>query len=162
MKEFLIEPKLFQATLARMGTEERGEYIMLTAIKMVACPENVNEPWVREKPAPRKTRAKKKKAYNTGYTWEFEEFWKCYPKKTAKGAAFAIWQDLEDEKSELLAACLKALTWQRESESWREGYIPKGENYLAGRCWEDEPTNSGPKQGAMGVAPSKTGRDMVL
>lgn len=157
--EYLVDSKLFYSKIAGMEPEDRAQYILTCAINMVS--DRIDENWIREKPKPRGRQKKVKKAYNQGYTFEFEEFWRCYPKKSAKGSAFAIWQDLEDDKGELLRACLLALSWQRDTESWLEGYIPKGENYLAGRCWEDEAPEKARTE-TMGVPESSTGRRMVL
>lgn len=135
-REYLIDSKLFYNYVANLAPEERGRVFLNLAIAMNT--DNADYDFIREKPKPRGRQKKEKKIYNQGYTWEFDEFWKCYPKKVAKAAAFAVWQDLDEDKGELLRSCLEALTWQRESKSWRDGYIPNGENYLAKRQWEDE------------------------
>jgi hypothetical protein len=146
MAEYLIDPKLFQRHLAGIEPLERGNYIMLVAINMVTDSALVKEPWVREKPPARKPRKKKVKAFNQGYTAEFERFWSLYPRKESKGTAFAIWQELDMDKDELAGLCAEALAWQSRSPGWKDSngkYIPKGENYLAARSWEDEDPNAG-------------------
>lgn len=70
----------------------------------------------------------------------FSEFWKAYPKKTAKLKAqqafnkFSVTQDM-------LNQMLSALEVQRKSDEWsKEGgkYIPYPATWLNGRRWEDE------------------------
>ena len=144
-KEYLIDPKLFQTHLARMEPKARGEYIMKVAINMVVDPDKVNEPWVREKPKPI-NRKKKIKAFNQGYTEEFERFWAMYPKKKEKGAAFAVWIEFDMDKDLLATLCCQALEWQRNLIDWRKDkgqWVPKPEKYLLGRSWEDENPSPG-------------------
>ena len=89
--------------------------------------------------------AEKKTATRTAkmdgdYTQLFEDIWKLYPKKSAKGSAYTAWKVLAKKNDELFLRnnILAALEWQIESKSWKDGYIPMLENYLKGRRWEDE------------------------
>jgi hypothetical protein len=74
------------------------------------------------------------------YTPVFEEFWKLYPqsRRSGKGAAFKSWQKVQGSKQALLKACETALSWQKESRQWKEGYIPMPQTYLNQRRWEDD------------------------
>ena len=67
----------------------------------------------------------------------FEDFWKLYPRKRAKGAArkaFARIQWTEDSWSQLVAA----LEWQ--TREWTDPqFIPHPSTYLNQERWEDEP-----------------------
>jgi hypothetical protein len=73
-----------------------------------------------------------------GYTEHFETFWKDYPKRVAKGAAYQAWKKINLDEAFLLLSCRNALEWQIQSKSWKDGYIPNPETYLNQRRWEDE------------------------
>lgn len=84
------------------------------------------------------------KACPKAYSELFEVFWKSYPRKTGKGAAWkAFWTASAHvgSQNKLLELCLDALEWQLESEEHlnREGqYIPHAQTWLNQRRWEDE------------------------
>ena len=105
------------------------------AIQLLENREQVAQYVWTNKPRTAKTSAKDL----GGYTAEFEEYWVCYPKKIGKGAAFSAWNKIKMDKLLLSAKCVQAVEWQRETKSWREGYIPNPETYLNQRRWEDEP-----------------------
>lgn len=70
----------------------------------------------------------------------FEEFWKAYPKRKARGAATKAWSKVKS-KAETLQAILKALAWQRTSPDWtKDGgqFIPYPASYLNAQGWLDE------------------------
>ena len=70
----------------------------------------------------------------------FEEFWKAYPKKTAKKNAFNAWVKIKPD-GELLKTILSALEQQKKSDQWqreRGQFIPYPATWLNGRRWEDE------------------------
>lgn len=71
----------------------------------------------------------------------FEDFWKAYPRRVAKGAARKAWEKAARSEPDLLALCLSALEWQRTSEQWtRDGgqYVPYASTYLNQERWADE------------------------
>ena len=79
------------------------------------------------------------------YSEDFLTFWKAYPNKTGKGAAWKSWQT----NNPLLQECLDALKWQVSLNNWvKENgkYIPMPQTYLNQRRWEDEQTTVKPKQ----------------
>lgn len=138
--QLLIEVEELYNLLADMDSEERGKYLLIALANLTAGISK-GYPWVASQVStieqPKKTRQT-----NTGfYTPEFEEFWKAYPptRKTGKGAAFTAWKKIKMDKSFLLSACLFALNWQKESKSWKEGYVPMPATYLNQRRFEDEP-----------------------
>lgn len=70
----------------------------------------------------------------------FAEFYKQYPKKVAKQAAFQSWMKLK-VTPELIQQIMGALTLQKESDKWcRDGgqYIPNASTWINGKRWEDE------------------------
>ena len=70
----------------------------------------------------------------------FEEFWNAYPKKTRKQSAQVVWNQLSPTP-ELLSRIIGSLTKEKASRQWQtEGgrYIPKPENWLSQRRWEEE------------------------
>jgi len=132
MAEYRIKPKPFLEYLSNLSTAKRSENIMKIALAMV-----------EGKPSSAKwlTRIAKSKKSNGDYTEDFLAFWNEYPKKTGKGAAFAVWQSLstQETSAELRIGILKALKWQRHSKAWVEGYVPLPETYLRQRRFDDEP-----------------------
>jgi len=78
-------------------------------------------------------RMEKKKTYSA----EFEKFWAEYPVKANKKKAHEKWQVLNGSRpslEELLAAVKK----QKQSKSWKDGFIPHLTTWLNGARWEDE------------------------
>lgn len=73
---------------------------------------------------------------NTSYSEAFVEFWKAYPKKTGKDAAYKSWK----AKNPPIYKCLLAISWQVNSDQWKkEGgqYIPMPSTWLNQARWED-------------------------
>ena len=71
----------------------------------------------------------------------FEDFWRAYPRKTAKGAAIKAWAKIAPTP-ETQALMGQALEWQRTSEQWvRDGghFIPHPSTWLNQSRWLDEP-----------------------
>lgn len=78
------------------------------------------------------------------YTEEFESFWKLYPRKIGKGAAFKSWKKIKSPV-DTLKLIEKSLEWQKTSEQWTKDngqYIPHPSTYLNQRRWEDEKTET--------------------
>ncbi len=72
------------------------------------------------------------------YPAEFEAFWRAYPKKVGKGAAFGAWKEARGRpgREELLARVAE----QRRSRQWRQDegrFIPLPVTWLNERRWED-------------------------
>lgn len=78
-----------------------------------------------------------------GYSQEFLEFWKLYPRKTGKGGAYKAWKKIKKPKTTLTKIQI-ALIWQKKSDQWiRDNgqYIPHPSTYLNQCRWEDEQQN---------------------
>lgn len=74
---------------------------------------------------------------------KFNDFWKQYPKKVAKGAAEKAWQKLK-LTDDLLTQILSAIEKQKKSFEWTKdngAYIPNPATWLNQRRWEDELSN---------------------
>lgn len=69
------------------------------------------------------------------YSEEFETFWKAYPNKTSKMAAWMQWCKVKPPLDKIL----QALEWQVETKKWKGGYVLDPERYIKRHCWEDEP-----------------------
>jgi hypothetical protein len=70
----------------------------------------------------------------------FEEFWKIYPRRTAKSAALKAWNKLKPD-SELQNKIKAAVERQTRFPGWMKDdgqFIPHAATYLNGRRWEDE------------------------
>lgn len=79
--------------------------------------------------------------FSNTYSEDFLKFWREYPKKVGKGAAYKIFNKLDLTKKEK-ADIISALSWQRKSEQWLRDngqFIPHPATYLNQRRWEDEP-----------------------
>jgi len=70
----------------------------------------------------------------------FNEFWKAYPRKVARGAAWKAFAKRKPDRA-MLAKFLAAIEEQRRSEGWqRDGgrYIPHPATWLNDERWADE------------------------
>lgn len=73
------------------------------------------------------------------YSDDFLKFWSVYPEKTGKGAAWKAWKKTRPP----IDSVVDALLWQRDSQKWKEGFIPNPSTYINQRRWEDEPPQTG-------------------
>jgi hypothetical protein len=74
-----------------------------------------------------------KKNNPNNYSKPFEEFWKAYPKKKAKGAAWKAWQQIALPPVERLLAALKQQNMDGTSK-----FTPYPASWLNSARWEDE------------------------
>ena len=98
----------------------------------------------------------------------FEEFWRAYPRKVAKGQARRVYERIIASKAVTTADLLNgALRYAAECTDREARYVKHGATWLHGECWSDEPTighNYGaPKAGlesaADGIAEEMFGDD---
>jgi len=66
----------------------------------------------------------------------FNFFWKFYPKRVAKLAAYKIWTT--KKLDEHLPLILKNLEERKNDDEWKRGFIPNPSNYLNNERWLDE------------------------
>lgn len=80
----------------------------------------------------------------SGYSDDFEAFWKSYPNRKAKGNAFKAWEKARKAKTlPELDVILSAVEAQKKSHDWlKEGgrYIPHPATWLNASRWDDEIT----------------------
>lgn len=71
------------------------------------------------------------------YTEDFEAFWKVYPRKIGKGAAFKAWQTKKPPFRIVMAAVASCLThiWQNSEKR----FIPHPATWLNEKRWQDCP-----------------------
>lgn len=77
---------------------------------------------------------------------EFDQFWRAYPRKTAKKAAFRAWKKAIDKPS--IDVVIASVERQKASDQWiKEGgqYIPHPATWLNGGRWEDKPVEAFPQ-----------------
>lgn len=67
----------------------------------------------------------------------FETFWNNYPNKAGKKDAIKAWTKLKPNP-DLQLRIIQAITAQRETRKWREGFIPLPATFLNGERWEDQ------------------------
>lgn len=68
---------------------------------------------------------------------EFLAWWTAYPLKVGKEAARKAWVKTAAHRP-MLSVLLQAITTQRKSRRWREGFIPNPATWLNQHRWEDE------------------------
>lgn len=74
----------------------------------------------------------------------FADFWRCYPRKVGKDAAWKAWQKVKPG-AELAAQMLAVLAWQKQQETWvKDGgqFIPHPATWLNQGRWKDEPSTA--------------------
>jgi len=79
-----------------------------------------------------------------GLRQRFETFWRAYPRKVAKNAAWRVWQQQRPDAA-LTATILEALRWQVTQDRWIEQggrFIPNPSTYLSSGRWQDEPNRA--------------------
>lgn len=96
-----------------------------------------DDPQTADKP---RQRASKNEGVNE-YSDEFEAFWKRYPKKHGKGAAWKAWKKIRPSQ-DLQKRMLSAIERHKATEQWqRENgqYVPNPATWLNEARWDDEP-----------------------
>jgi hypothetical protein len=71
---------------------------------------------------------------------DFDEWWRAYPKKVAKGDARRAWMQTQRIRPDM-KTMLNALEAAKKSAQWRKAsgdFIPHPATYLRGERWEDE------------------------
>ena len=81
------------------------------------------------------------KSCSNSYPKDFLEFWKVYPRKEGKRAAYMVWKRLKKEMPPL-KELLSVIEKQKESDQWRQNggkFIPHPRTWLNQGRWEDVP-----------------------
>lgn len=77
---------------------------------------------------------------NTKQGCQFDAFWKCYPKRIGKGAAWKSWDKIKPD-DETFRSIIDAVDKQRRSDQWTRDdgqYIPMPATWLNQERWNDE------------------------
>jgi hypothetical protein len=77
----------------------------------------------------------------TGLRERFHAFWRVYPRKVGKDAAWRAWQRRKPSEDIAQQICA-ALAWQKQQDAWiRESgrYVPNPATWINQGRWEDEP-----------------------
>jgi hypothetical protein len=72
----------------------------------------------------------------------FDAFWRVYPKKVGKDAAWKAWQT-RHLSADLAATVIAALAWQVQQDNWLvEGgrFVPNPATWINQGRWQDEPS----------------------
>ena len=82
------------------------------------------------------------------YTPDFEAFWKAYPKKVGKGAAFRAWQKSKSRpKLDIILHHISTMVPSRQWTDENGKYIPNPATWINQCRWDDEPeTRAAPAQ----------------
>lgn len=73
------------------------------------------------------------------FTDDFVSFWKAYPKKTGKKAAWKSWKAAKDKPP--LSEILEAIAKQRATDQWQKDggqFIPNPSTWINQGRWADE------------------------
>lgn len=77
--------------------------------------------------------------YNRDYGPKFEAFWKAYPRKVNKGAAFKAFEKLKLSSDEVDELVWHIERRKRDDAKWIEGkFIPHAASFLNGHRWLDD------------------------
>lgn len=84
-----------------------------------------------------------------GLQERFDAFWKDYPRKVGKDAAWKSWKR-RNPSAELLAKMRAVLAWQVKQPRWAEEggrFVPNPATWINQGRWEDEPDKTGVRLG---------------
>lgn len=79
-----------------------------------------------------------------GLRERFDAFWKVYPRKVGRDAAWRAWQKRRPG-ADLTGQICAALAWQRQQDNWlRDGgrFIPNPSTWIHQGRWQDEPSTT--------------------
>jgi len=125
------------------NTANAGDPEGQPSTRFVIDEEAVRKHWLKEyaNDTPKsEPKTKPKPAKPQGYTEDFETFWKAYPKKLGKKAAYTSWQKI-DPDAKLLELILQAVVAQSGTQDWQKQhgqFIPHPNTWLNNERWNDE------------------------
>lgn len=71
------------------------------------------------------------------FTSDFLSFWKAYPKKTGKKAAWKAWKAANDKPD--MGKIINAINEQKKTDQWKRGFIKNPQTWINQGCWDDDP-----------------------
>lgn len=120
----------------RLMTSATSNPQMRNLIQNIKSKQDVTEPscYRHDDVMPDKIRVDKIRLDKNTYTEDFTIFWSAYPKKTGKDKAYKSWSKSKPRIDDVMYA----LSWQKDSDQWKRGYIPNPATYLNEGRWKDE------------------------
>lgn len=91
----------------------------------------------------------------------FEQFWREYPRKTAKDDARKAFKKRNPD-AELFRVMMAALARQKQWRQWQEGVIPHPATWLNGSRWEDEDPPARASPNGQHLSPQERKRQQIL
>jgi len=148
-----IQKRYFEAAKRKKAVEAINEYVLIdisnynNIINVNINSINVNNNSINvQNPCKNDTKEKEKEKVNVNknknniYAQRFNEFWKAYPKKRAKGKAEKVWNKIKPDKN-LFNKIMSSLEIAKKSEDWTKNngqFIPYPATWLNAKGWEDE------------------------
>lgn len=132
--------------IARCCEQTRALFEQRLSVPPVEAPKDSGET-SEVVPAPARTggrewlEASGKRLEANGLRERFADFWKVYPRKVGKDAAWKAWQKRKPDVETTLTV-VAALAWQKQQDAWlREGgrYVPNPATWIHQGRWQDEP-----------------------
>lgn len=81
------------------------------------------------------------------YGYDFERFWREYPKKVGKGDAYRAFKQLKLSTEDVDELVLHLVKRKKEDVKWIEGrYVPNPATFLRQHRWEDAYQRAKPSQ----------------
>lgn len=94
---------------------------------------------------------------SNGYTNEFEQFWRAYPKRIGKKKAYSAWKKATDRPE--MAQVIRRIEESKRTEQWMKEngqFIPHPSTWINEGRWDDEPMLSNGKTQRPPPPPPKT------
>ena len=136
--KILEEKKYITIEYKKRGCEVIERYIRLT--KMLTDDKQKCEPTINKNVKDNNISINNTSINKENYTKEFENFWKCYPKKKNKGQV-EKWFKQHKPSKELVDQMIKQIERLKDTEQWKKDngqFIPYPSTWLNAKGWEDE------------------------
>lgn len=107
-----------------------------------SAPQRVTSPVIDRKAENVRSHQKTTQRLKIDYSDDFETFWKAYPRRVGKGAAFRAWKNQRRHRP-AIDEILNALQIQSRCEQWQtESLIPHPSTWINRHGWLDEMTEA--------------------
>lgn len=95
-------------------------------------------PYPSEEQSEEQTKEQAASAKAENLSISFGEFWKAYPRKTAKGEAEKAFNKAFSRDFNKIEDAIKGIEAYKKTEQWKQGFIPHPATYLNQKRWEDD------------------------